>query len=557
MRSPPSVSSHSSTPEPIRHAHTQWIRQQPQGPPDANALVIDLYAQIETLNARLAFALQEKDKMAKERDRWQSDFLAADAERQWALEKLQLSGLLVPRAAVRNLGYSRSASCWSRLPPELTTEIAGHNHGDVYALRAMCLVSKALRLSAIEYLFSTIHFTSEADFHRWHDMLCRTPKLQTVPKKTKFSHKGWDRYCSHWKVKTQTELHGVPVPPQIPAMPSVRVVEWDADSVEISMAVAYIALFPNIQELHLKNIGFSDFDELAELLGACGAGLRVLSFNNVDVGEEIYADPDSPYPPYNLTVLEDLTATYGGPEYHRGEYLVPLLEASRPGVLRSLTLRSLSLDDPVAHAEKLLRLAAPYLVNLVLRLKTNGNAITMGLFRGLPAFSCLKTLTISLGFGREAAQVLDTMTAAPSLTALIFLIDLTHTHESETRTVLQEILEAAFPWSHASESMKTILTRKFPLVRRVAFHFCVTDYFREGVRRKMVWQLMNRLRETGADLAAYIEVQWLDEREDRYRSLLGRERVPMIEPDWIKHPSLYEPETDSDRESDHSFDWDE
>ncbi|KAJ6491260.1 hypothetical protein C8R47DRAFT_1122110 [Mycena vitilis] len=143
------------------------------------------------------------------------------------------------------------------------------------------------------------------------------------------------------------------------------------------------------------------FADLAKLLGACGpAGLGVLSFDDVEITEEIFVDPGSPYSPYNLTVLEDLTATYGGPraQYHRGEYLVPLLEASRPGVLRSLTLGSLSLEDPVAHAEKLLRLAALYLVNLVLRLKPSCDTMTMRLFRGLPAFSCLKTLTaISLG----------------------------------------------------------------------------------------------------------------------------------------------------------------
>jgi uncharacterized coiled-coil DUF342 family protein len=50
----------------------------------------DLHMQIKDLNARLTLALQERDEIAEERDKWHRDFLAADAERTQALEKLQV-----------------------------------------------------------------------------------------------------------------------------------------------------------------------------------------------------------------------------------------------------------------------------------------------------------------------------------------------------------------------------------------------------------------------------------------------------------------------------------
>jgi hypothetical protein len=51
-------------------------------------------------------------------------------------------------------------------------------------------------------------------------------------------------------------------------MPNVLSVEWNADKINISMAVAHMTLFPNIKELRLSNVEFPGLDDLAMLLCA-------------------------------------------------------------------------------------------------------------------------------------------------------------------------------------------------------------------------------------------------------------------------------------------------
>jgi hypothetical protein len=85
-------------------------------------------------------------------------------------------------------------------------------------------------------------------------------------------------------------------------MANVLIVEWDTGNIDISMAVAHTALFPNMKELHLRRICFPDFDELAMLLSACGK-LRALSLDHTRVlphGNGRLCE----HPPFDLTGLE-------------------------------------------------------------------------------------------------------------------------------------------------------------------------------------------------------------------------------------------------------------
>ena len=92
------------------------------------------------------------------------------------------------------------------------------------------------------------------------------------------------------------------------------------------------------------------------------------------------------------------------------------------------------------------------------------------MFSRLPAFPALNVVSISLDAGRTAERVLYALGAAPNLTTLHFRIVLDYGDEDNYRQEFDEILSATFPWGHP-ESMKNVLTRKFPLIQQIGFYF--------------------------------------------------------------------------------------
>ncbi|KAJ6491258.1 hypothetical protein C8R47DRAFT_1319601 [Mycena vitilis] len=403
---------------------------------------------------------------------------------------------------------------WSRFPRELADEIAGHNIEDVPTLGAMCLASKAMRLSAIEHLFSTVHFTCADDFNPWWaNMLRRTPRLQTAVRKVRFSDKfqteAWR--MRHPGTSYPKQLHEAVIPPQIPIMPNVCVVEWagDQDLIPISVAVAYMALFPNITELRLRSLTFTSMDDLVNLLGSCGR-LRVLSTSRTDVLIDALIDRKST--PFDLSALEEL-------EIEGYTCILPLIVTRRFRPAGLLSLRYLNFETiDIQAAESTLHLATPSLINLDLAPDLSKGAHVLRsvveMFSRLPPLQALRTLSISL---YQAQLVLNASEApAPVLTRLILRIPLSHVDVDRSFMDLDWILQSVFPWGRKSESMRSALTRKFPLIRRLGFHFCVTRespiHFRRRLRRRMEWQLMKRLEETGADVAKIVEVDWLDDK---------------------------------------------
>lgn len=169
-------------------------------------------------------------------------------------------------------------------------------------------------------------------------------------------------------------------------MPNVRVVEWDGEDMLVSMAVAYLALFPNIKELHLSNLDLDGFDEFAQLLTACGS-FRVLLLRNVKAEDWDLSSSGSENewkPPkldrerlaFDLTALEELTVVECEPEDPESEsdYLVQMIEKSQPTGLKSLTFGDsdgYGSEEPCSMIamDKLLRFATPSLVSLSLGLE--------------------------------------------------------------------------------------------------------------------------------------------------------------------------------------------
>ncbi|KAJ7676475.1 hypothetical protein B0H17DRAFT_125098 [Mycena rosella] len=230
----------------------------------------------------------------------------------------------------------QSSGPWSRLPSELAREVTGHNADDVPALRALSLVSKAMRSLAIEELFSVIRFGCAEDVAQWPEMLDRTPRLGNVVRKVKFSRGPNRSWLQGYRNPVTTPLSDSAIPPIIPPMLSVRVVEWhDTNarygvSFQLGMAVAYMALFPKVQKVYLSNIYFDRRSSLTKFLGVCGT-LKVLSlldtYPTVSGSESDSSDVSGTPDSFDLTELEELvvSSTYIG---HK-DFLIPLLERSR------------------------------------------------------------------------------------------------------------------------------------------------------------------------------------------------------------------------------------
>ncbi|KAJ7098240.1 hypothetical protein C8R44DRAFT_748104 [Mycena epipterygia] len=438
-------------------------------------------------------------------------------------------------------------SPWSRMPAELADEIAGHNAHDVPSLRRMALVSKTVRSSAITHLFSVIHFTCVEDFSRWLDMLRRTPRLGVIVKKVKFSDPNelWAR--RHSGLQSVTKLTHAPVPPTIPVMPNVRVVEWarapgtkrfDLAEFDPTIGIAYMALFPSIEKLHLRNIAFRGLVPAANFLSVCKS-LKVLSLTSVEFYDsEPDSDSDGGLPlamthwsrlspsPFNLTDLEELAVASIRYPKSKKDYLVELLEISPPAALKSLSfdpgiheyLNENSPCSALTTFEKLIRLGAHSVINLAIEPTFGGqseNRKILDILDHLPALPALNSLTIRLGTNRQAEWLINALTSAPNLTTLTFRIVFHQDAYDRIREALIEILDSVFPSDASRSILKSVLTRKFPLIRKVRFHFCAPRasdmHSRPGLRKKIERRLKEKLEETGADLEEYLELAWFDQ----------------------------------------------
>ncbi|KAJ6503327.1 hypothetical protein C8R47DRAFT_1192937 [Mycena vitilis] len=468
-----------------------------------------------------------------------------------------------------------SEAAWSQIPPEIAYEIAAHNADDVSSLRAMSLVSKTMRTFAIEHLFSVIHFACSHDMTWWHTMLLRTPKLQTIVKKVKFSDTGRDRTERGRVVRSRKKISGAVVPPKFSVMPNVRVVEWNADDfIAIRMAVAYLSLFPNLNELYLNNFDLDGFDELATLLAACGR-LRLLTLCNIkaDAFELDYGSEDEWLPrtptdrksTFDLIALEKLAImNCGDPKDPDSDFLVRMVEHSQPTELKSLTFaftesENFGREKPcsIRAMERLLCLANPSLVNLSLVPIGSDMPQVTEMLKRLPSFPALTMFSTSLTVdGGETQQIMNAL-QAPNLTTLDFRVVFSedaYKYYEEFREIIR-----TWPWGK-SESMKSAVTRKFPLIRRISFSFCAPHdariHFRRGLRRKLERRLRDCLDETGADVAGYLQLRWLDDKYNPvlYSRINGK-------PKWKLPPHCQEPLTEaSDCDTDaylgFDYDWD-
>jgi hypothetical protein len=165
------------------------------------------------------------------------------------------------------------------------------------------------------------------------------------------------------------------------------------------------------------------------------------------------------------------------------------------------------------------------------------------------AYPALESLTIWLGPDSQAQRLVKALPAAPNLTTIIFVIDFDEGQEDleEEREHLDDVLRV--PWV-GSESMKTFLKRRFPLLNRIGFHLCPPRdsdmHFRRGLRRRLERRVK---RSFEADLGQYLAVEWFDDDHNPVSYSKARGKPP-----WkVSRSSWKEPETEpSDSESEKS-----
>ncbi|KAJ7808179.1 hypothetical protein B0H14DRAFT_2870954 [Mycena olivaceomarginata] len=313
-----------------------------------------------------------------------------------------------------------------------------------------------------------------------------------------------------------------------------------------SMAIAYMSLFPNSTELCLSGMKFysdgfaTGLDELARFL--CGRKLRVLSF--CDGTHVAKSSNFTERQTFDLTALEELRIVDCPELVNDTEFVPQLLQASRPTALKSLAF--VGRFDPETRntvpcslqtMESVLFITSPCLVNLSLTwdFYVWDTTELMDILNRLPEFPALNTLSLVLNEPTE--ELLHALPATPRLTTLHLRIVFVHEDDYYSREYFTRIIHRVFPWG--GQSMRRSLTQKFPLLQRTE----------RGLRRRMERELVDRLQNTGADLAEYLDVRWLD---SEYRPVVYSKTNG--KPRWKFPPDCFEPETEeSDCESDSDY----
>ncbi|KAJ7636894.1 hypothetical protein FB45DRAFT_1138937 [Roridomyces roridus] len=444
-------------------------------------------------------------------------------------------------------------------------EIISHCAGDITTLRTLCLTSKTIRSFAIIHLFSTIHFTCAEDMTFWCEIVARTPALAVVVKTVKF-WEPWEELGYRYErmgFATSTELRDISVMPDIPPFPTVEVVEYHGNGfndtwtvIPHALKVIGTTLFPSIQKLQLASLGFRSFSELASLISACGR-LKGLSFQMIRVNKGA-SKPEPPLPETavpDLTTLEELWVKECNYNSDSQDCILSLIKEYSPSHLRTFTSEYFDYERytcSVDSVREVLQRNAASLVNLVLdpRFPETQDEI-LDMFNRLPAFPALDSLTFWMSDNHWVEQVVNALEGAPNLTRLNFRLWLYHDSSfspegyDDVRWYLQNILKGAFPWG-ASESMKKIITRKFPSCRHIVFQLCVPNdsdlHFRRGARRRLEAFLRDGLEESGADIGDCLHLEWVNEEFQPvvYHAMNGK-------PAWGEERSdlWSEPETES------------
>ncbi|KAJ7753830.1 hypothetical protein B0H16DRAFT_1459300 [Mycena metata] len=308
------------------------------------------------------------------------------------------------------------------------------------------------------------------------------------------------------------------MPPTIPVMPNVTIVEW-----------------------HI-------YGEFARFLSACGSP-KVLSFQDLAFDRFFYGTGDTT--PFGLKALEKLSViACGSPLDHIWNFnrdsIAGLITAAQPK-LKSLSFvgRSTYRDTcSLFSIDKILRIAIPNLVNLT---------IDSDFFRKpCPGLLQAQTRRIPSGYlplcpnSQLSGRTFDRTQLQPRGRENYLCAERrSRTHHADLQI---RFTPRAYEHFHRDRFLQVL--------EQIGFHFCAPYkselHLRRGPRRRVEALLRARLQETGADVAEFLQLEWLDDEYTPvvYGETTGKARWELRDR-RIFADSYWDPE-ESDYDSDYN-----
>ncbi|KAJ7255375.1 hypothetical protein C8J57DRAFT_1721911 [Mycena rebaudengoi] len=391
----------------------------------------------------------------------------------------------------------------------------------------MALTSKTMRCSAITYLFAFIYLSWTEDFEMWLDILSREPQLRFAVRTVKFYPEGYGssrRELRRNLLKRRGPSVVVSDFSTMAPMPNVQSVIYKTSSADLTVAVPFLLMFPNMTQLDLTS-AFDDFDGISKFLGACGK-LHALNLVNVKVNDEGGLDKTFPHSSlFDLSALRKLTVKRTQPP----NLIVDLMNHSSPVALESLCFGEPATNAvcSIAAMEKLLTLGVESLHKLVLDLTLD----YAGTFLFIHSFSLTRFVeelevvemlqrrrlfpsldSVAVWFVPESPVTIDLFPTAPKLTTMGLRIPCYWREKRDFQQDVKYLTDVLGTRLMKNDFTIANLLRRFPQFRQLIFQlYPPTDSYlhRDLDSRRTLESLILETIED-QDLANRVSFQWLN-----------------------------------------------
>jgi hypothetical protein len=308
-------------------------------------------------------------------------------------------------------------------------------------------------------------------------------------------------------------------------MPNVQTVIYESSIADLTMAVPFLLMFPNMTQLHLTST-FDDFDGISKFLGACGK-LHALKLVDVRVNGAGGADnlercPQSSL--FDLSALLKLTVQWTQPR----NLIVDLMSHSSPVALRSLCFGepAANVVCSVAAMEKLLTLGAESLHKLALDLTLDDagtflfihsfsltclvGGFEVEMLQRLPPFPSLDS--VAVWFVPESPMTIDLFPTAPKLTTMELRIPCYRREKEDFQQDVKYLTDMLGTRLMRNDFTMANLLRRFPQFRQLIFQLYppADSYLHCDLdsRRTLESLILEMIEDQ--DLANRVSFQWLN-----------------------------------------------
>lgn len=248
---------------------------------------------------------------------------------------------------------------------------------ELECLRIIGLVSRRWRNCSVQYLFSSIELTDEADFKKFKSLLGWRPEV------VNYVHSfSWDSGRRFWKThdwksgtfpstkdidaETMDLVNPPPIP--LPRFPNVTSLRWTTvhkQPVRVGPSITLLlSSFPSISSLWF-NCSFRNIGAIEEFLCLCGKNIQKLAFGPFEVIETFeFKSLQLPASDYSLEKLETLIFEDGRAEYFWMPHRLFRFQGCLPRCLKTLTVGEAPFDGD--GLPEMINLFADTLENLTL-----------------------------------------------------------------------------------------------------------------------------------------------------------------------------------------------